>query len=137
MRLEEHARRAVDWMFTDGSLERHGYLVYSPDAGRLVNQNWKDSAGAICFADGTAAAGPVAVAEAQGYAYDALVRTARPADELWKDEPYAHRLRAAAARLRSRFTTGFCATTSTAPTASPPAAAAWRCAATPCAPSDH
>ncbi|GHJ26839.1 hypothetical protein TPA0910_12720 [Streptomyces hygroscopicus subsp. sporocinereus] len=47
MRLEEHARRAVDWMFTDGSLERHGYLVYSPDAGRLVNQNWKDSAGAI------------------------------------------------------------------------------------------
>ncbi|GHJ26838.1 hypothetical protein TPA0910_12710 [Streptomyces hygroscopicus subsp. sporocinereus] len=79
----------------------------------------------------------MAVAEAQGYAYDTLVRTARPADELWKDEPHAHRLRAAAARLRSRFTTGFCATTSTAPTASPPAAAAWRCAATPCAPSDH
>ncbi|MGW7616447.1 amylo-alpha-1,6-glucosidase [Streptomyces antimycoticus] len=107
VRLEEHARQAVDWMFTDGGLDRHGYLVYRPDTGGLVNQNWKDSAGAICFADGTQAAGPVAVSEAQGYAYDALVRTARLAEELWKDEPYAHRLRTAAARLRTRFTSDF------------------------------
>ncbi|MCG0283591.1 glycogen debranching N-terminal domain-containing protein [Streptomyces sp. PSAA01] len=107
LRLEEHARRAVDWMFTDGGLDRHGYLVYRPDTGGLVNQNWKDSAGAICFTDGTQAAGPVAVSEAQGYAYDALVRTARLAEELWKDEPYAQRLRTAAAGLRTRFTSDF------------------------------
>ncbi len=106
-RLERHARRAVDWMLTDGGLGEHGYLVYNPDPGGLVNQNWKDSAGAICFADGTQAEGPVAVSEAQGYAYDALVRTARLADEVWADEPYARRLRDTAARLRERFTADF------------------------------
>jgi glycogen debranching enzyme len=107
LRLERHARQAVDWMLTDGGLESHGYLVYTPDPGGLVNQNWKDSAGAICFTDGTQAKGPIAVSEAQGYAYDALQRTAELAQDIWRDEPYAHRLRDTAARLRSRFTTDF------------------------------
>ncbi|MFI8949832.1 glycogen debranching N-terminal domain-containing protein [Streptomyces sp. NPDC053750] len=107
VRLEQHARRAVDWMLTDGGLEQHGYLVYSPDPGGLVNQNWKDSAGAVCFRDGTQAEGPVAVSEVQGYAYDALLRTAELADGVWRDEPYARRLRERAARLRDRFATDF------------------------------
>ncbi|MFD7064738.1 glycogen debranching N-terminal domain-containing protein [Streptomyces sp. NPDC059906] len=106
-RLERHARRAVDWMLTDGGLEKHGYLVYDPDPGGLVNQNWKDSAGAVCFRDGTQAEGPVAVCEAQGYAYDALLRTADLAAGVWRDEAYARRLRESAARLRNRFTADF------------------------------
>ena len=85
-RLEQHARRAVDWMLTDGGLEERGYLVYTPDPGGLLNQNWKDSPGSICFADGTVAEGPLAVSEAQGYAYDALLRTARLARDVWDDE---------------------------------------------------
>ncbi|MFF7608039.1 glycogen debranching N-terminal domain-containing protein [Streptomyces parvulus] len=107
VRLERHARRAVDWMLTDGGLEEHGYLVYTPDPGGLVNQNWKDSAGAVCFADGTQAEGPIAVSEAQGYAYDALLRTAELAAGVWRDEPYARRLRETAAALRARFTADF------------------------------
>lgn len=106
-RLEQHARRAVDWMLTDGGLEKHGYLVYDPDPGGLVNQNWKDSAGAVCFRDGTQAEGPIAVCEAQGYAYDALLRTAELADDIWRDHAYARRLRESAARLRERFTADF------------------------------
>ncbi|MET9107399.1 glycogen debranching N-terminal domain-containing protein [Streptomyces zhihengii] len=106
-RLEQHARRAVDWMLTDGGLDQHGYLVYRPDPGGLVNQNWKDSAGAICFADGTQAEGPIAVSEAQGYAYDALLRTAELAEDVWKDAAYGSRLRATAARLRERFAADF------------------------------
>ncbi|ANJ12196.1 aminotransferase (plasmid) [Streptomyces parvulus] len=106
-RLEQHARRAVDWMLTDGGLEEHGYLVYTPDPGGLVNQNWKDSAGAVCFADGTQAEGPIAVSEAQGYAYDALLRTAQLAAGVWGDESYARRLRETAAALRARFTADF------------------------------
>ncbi|WP_374101015.1 amylo-alpha-1,6-glucosidase, partial [Streptomyces phytophilus] len=102
-RLEPQARAAVGWMLGDGGLAEHGWLVYTPDPGGLVNQNWKDSAGAICFADGTQAEGPVAVAEAQGYAYDALVRTARLARGVWGDAPYADRLDALAAGLRDRF----------------------------------
>jgi glycogen debranching enzyme len=106
-RLESHARRAVDWMLTDGGLDKHGYLVYSPDPGGLINQNWKDSADAVCFTDGSPAAGPVAVSEAQGYAYDALVRTAALARDVWRDEPYARRLGETADRLRSRFLADF------------------------------
>ncbi|WP_329294011.1 amylo-alpha-1,6-glucosidase [Streptomyces sp. NBC_01455] len=107
VRLEQHARRAVDWMLTDGGLDEHGYLTYQPDPNGLVNQNWKDSAGAVCFADGTQAQGPIAVSEAQGYAYDALIRTAELAAAVWQDEPYAHRLRETAARLRTRFAADF------------------------------
>ncbi|GGV24377.1 aminotransferase [Streptomyces longisporoflavus] len=102
-RLERHARAAVDWMFTDGGLDEHGYLVYEPDPNGLVNQNWKDSAGAICFTDGTQAKGPVAVCEAQGYAYDALIRTASLARTTWHDPAYAERLETAATALRTRF----------------------------------
>jgi glycogen debranching enzyme len=104
-RLEPHARAAVEWMFRDGGLDGSGYLTYTSDAaaGGLVNQNWKDSPGSVCFADGTAATGPIAVAEAQGYAYDALLRTARLAREVWDDTAYAARLESAAADLRERF----------------------------------
>lgn len=103
VRLERQARAAVAWMFGDGGLDEHGYLVYRPDPGGLVNQNWKDSAGAVCFRDGTQAEGPIAVAEAQGYAYDALVRTARLARTVWHDTAYADRLDEAAGDLASRF----------------------------------
>ncbi|MYV42058.1 aminotransferase [Streptomyces sp. SID1328] len=106
-RLEQHARRAVDWMLADGGLGEHGYLVYTPDPNGLVNQNWKDSAGAICFTDGTQAKGPIAVCEAQGYAYDALVRTAELSEGVWGDPEYAARLRSAARELRQRFADDF------------------------------
>ncbi|MFJ7073511.1 glycogen debranching N-terminal domain-containing protein [Streptomyces sp. NPDC098781] len=106
-RLERHARKAVDWMFTDGGLDDHGYLTYTPDPDGLLNQNWKDSEGAVCFTDGTQAEGPIAVCEAQGYAYDALVRTAQLARHIWADDPYARRLEEEADRLRRRFLTDF------------------------------
>lgn len=106
-RLEPQARAAVAWMFRDGGLDDGGYLVYSPDPQGLVNQNWKDSEGAICFLDGTQAEGPIAVAEAQGYAYDALVRTAGTARSLWGDAAYADRLDSAAEALRERFLRDF------------------------------
>ncbi|MFF1570614.1 glycogen debranching N-terminal domain-containing protein [Streptomyces sp. NPDC058293] len=106
-RLEGHARSAVDWMRRDGGLSEHGYLVYTPDPGGLVNQNWKDSAGAICHKDGTQASGPIAVSEAQGYAYDALRRTARLAEEVWQDPSYARELDHLADDLRTRFARDF------------------------------
>ncbi|MFB8116888.1 glycogen debranching N-terminal domain-containing protein [Streptomyces sp. NPDC055962] len=106
-RLERAARAAVSWMFRDGGLDDSGYLVYTPDPRGLVNQNWKDSEGAVCFLDGTQAEGPIAVAEAQGYAYDALVRTARTARSVWNDAAYAEQLEKAAAELRERFLRDF------------------------------
>uniref|UniRef100_UPI000CD52650 amylo-alpha-1,6-glucosidase n=1 Tax=Streptomyces sp. SM14 TaxID=1736045 RepID=UPI000CD52650 len=106
-RLERHARAAVSWMFEHGGLRDHGYLVYHPDQGGVANQSWKDSADAICHADGTPAQGRVSAAVAQGYAYDALRRTAGLARTVWDDPAYADGLDAAATALRERFREDF------------------------------
>ncbi|MEU0858970.1 glycogen debranching N-terminal domain-containing protein [Streptomyces griseofuscus] len=106
-RLEAHARAAVGWMLDHGGLTSRGYLVYRADEGGLANQNWKDSPGAICRADGTRPSGPVMAAGAQGYAYDALRRTAWVARAVWADETYAALLEQAAADLRDRFQRDF------------------------------
>ncbi|MGV9994242.1 amylo-alpha-1,6-glucosidase [Streptomyces sp. NPDC003374] len=106
-RLQPHARAAVGWMLDHGGLTSRGYLVYRADEGGLANQNWKDSPGAICSADGTRASGPVMAAGAQGYAYDALRRTAWLARTVWSDEVYAALLEQAAADLRDRFQRDF------------------------------
>ncbi|MEU5767969.1 amylo-alpha-1,6-glucosidase [Streptomyces asoensis] len=106
-RLEPNARAAVGWMLDHGGLTSRGYLVYRADQGGLANQNWKDSPGAICSADGTRATGAVTAAGAQGYAYDALRRTAWLARTVWEDEKYAALLEQAAADLRDRFQRDF------------------------------
>ncbi|MFF1696179.1 glycogen debranching N-terminal domain-containing protein [Streptomyces sp. NPDC058257] len=106
-RLEPHARAAVGWILDHGGLTSRGYLVYRADEGGLANQNWKDSPGAICSADGSRATGPVMAAGAQGYAYDALGRTAWLARTVWDDAVYADLLTQAAADLRDRFQRDF------------------------------
>jgi glycogen debranching enzyme len=106
-RLEPHARAAIGWMLDHGGLTSRGYLVYRADEGGLANQNWKDSPGAICWADGTRPTGPVTAAGAQGYAYDALRRTAWTARTVWGDDTYAALLEQAAADLRDRFQRDF------------------------------
>ncbi|MFD7280238.1 glycogen debranching N-terminal domain-containing protein [Streptomyces sp. NPDC059862] len=106
-RLQQHARAAVGWMLDHGGLTSRGYLVYRADQGGLANQNWKDSPGAICCADGTRPTGPVMAAGAQGYAYDALRRTAWLARAVWRDETYAALLEQAAGDLRDRFQRDF------------------------------
>ncbi|MFG2605655.1 glycogen debranching N-terminal domain-containing protein [Streptomyces sp. NPDC048514] len=102
-RLERHARAAIGWMLDHGGLTSRGYLVHRADEGGLANQNWKDSPGAICCADGTRPTGAVMAAGAQGYAYDALRRTAWVARTVWADETYAALLEQTAADLRDRF----------------------------------
>ena len=102
--LEPAARAALAW------LDRHdGYVTYrarNPDTG-LVNQCWKDSGDAIVHPDGTLAAGPIAVCEIQGYAYDARRRAARLARAHWGDPALADELDAAADALRDRFDRDF------------------------------
>ncbi|UUU21994.1 amylo-alpha-1,6-glucosidase [Streptomyces sp. DSM 40750] len=107
-RLESNARAAIGWMLDHGGLTSRGYLVYRADQGGLANQNWKDSPGSICSADGSRpATGPVMAAGAQGYAYDALRRTAVLARTVWEDEVYAALLEQAAGDLRDRFQRDF------------------------------
>jgi glycogen debranching enzyme len=108
-RLEGPARAALEWVERHGDMDGDGYIEYqtrNPATG-LVNQCWKDSWNSIVHPDGTLAVQPRACCEIQGYAYDARVRTARLAREVWQDEALAERLEAAAATMKANFDRDF------------------------------
>ena len=75
--------------------------------GGLVNQGWKDSKDSMLFRDGTSAAAPIAPCEVQGYVYDAYMRTAELADDVWGDLDLAGELESEAAAFRDRFDRDF------------------------------
>jgi glycogen debranching enzyme len=107
--LEPHARAALDWIAESGDIDGDGYVEYERrnEASGLVNQCWKDSWNSIQFADGTLARGPIATAEIQGYAYDAQVRSAHLAREVWEDQALAGKLEGRASALRTAFRRDF------------------------------
>ena len=103
--LEPEARAALDWMDQFGDHNGDGYIDYqthNKETG-LENQCWKDSWNSILFADGSNSVLPRATCEIQGYAYDARVRSARLARQVWGDPGLADRLEASAAELKARF----------------------------------
>jgi glycogen debranching enzyme len=107
-RLEPHARRAIEWMERHGDLDGDGYLEYKTRSPQgLRTQCWKDSWNGILFSDGAVPDVPVATCEVQGYAYDARVRLAELADEVWGDPDLASRLREDAEKLFDRFNEDF------------------------------
>ena len=67
------ADRALEWITAYGDRDGDGFVEGAPMTRRgLVNQGWKDSPSAICFASGAPARPPVALAEVQGYTYAAF-----------------------------------------------------------------
>ena len=107
-KLEPNARRALDWIDEDGDLDGDGFLEYeSRSAKGLQNHCWKDSDDAIQFADGRPAQPPIATCEIQGYTYDARLRAARLAREVWGDHELAAELERKAEKLRERFNREF------------------------------
>ena len=94
-RLEPTARAALAWVEGPGDLDGDGWLEYrkrSQARFALDNQCWRDSDDGVVWPDGTRAEPPIATCELQGYAYDARVRTARLAREIWEDDELAARL---------------------------------------------
>lgn len=105
-RLWPAAERALEWMEVHGDKDGDGFIEYVPNERGLYHQGWKDSADAVCHADGAPAEGPIALCEVQGYAYAARCGMARLASRLGHDELAARQtLRAAA--LRHRFEKAF------------------------------
>ena len=102
--LEPEARAALTWLEEYGDHNGDGYIDYARklETG-LENQCWKDSWNSILFADGTMSKLPRATCEIQGYTYDAKVRSARLAREIWHDAELAQHLEAEAAELKRRF----------------------------------
>ena len=102
--LQPTAIKALEWIERYGDPDGDGYLEYQTRSKEgLVNQCWKDSWNSILFHDGRVARGPIATCEIQGYAYDARIRLARLAREVWGDAALADRLDRDAAALRERF----------------------------------
>ncbi|MEU4477529.1 glycogen debranching N-terminal domain-containing protein [Micromonospora sp. NPDC023966] len=107
--LRHPARMALDWLDEYGDSVGDGYLRYQPrnTVNGVANQTWRNSPGAIVDRNAVEPPYPRATCELQGYAYDAKVRGARLAREVWGDPGYADRLEAEAARLRERFDRDF------------------------------
>jgi glycogen debranching enzyme len=108
-RLEPNARAALAWIDEDGDRDGDGYVEYerrNTETG-LENQCWKDSWNSIMDADGRLAKLPRATCELQGYAYDARLRAARLARDVWDDEALAKQLERQAADLKRAFNEDF------------------------------
>jgi glycogen debranching enzyme len=106
-RLWPNVLRALDWIDTSGDPDGDGFVEYERRSPRgLLNQGWKDSADCIRDRRGRLAVAPIALAEVQGYVFDARVRIARLA-RLRGDEDLAGRLERDAATLRERFEAAF------------------------------
>jgi glycogen debranching enzyme len=103
-RLRGPALAALEWIDRWGDADGDGFVEYRRRTERgLANQSWKDSGDSQRFADGRLAEPPIAPAEVQGYVYDAKLRLAELAREVWRDRGLAEKLEAEATALRTRF----------------------------------
>ncbi|MEM4780864.1 MAG: glycogen debranching N-terminal domain-containing protein [Halalkalicoccus sp.] len=84
--LEGTLDRAVDWLDAYGDRDGDGFLEYPLDGEALTHRAWKDSGDGIVHPDGSHPEGPLAVAEVQGYAYDAKRRAADCYRALGRDD---------------------------------------------------
>jgi glycogen debranching enzyme len=106
--LREPALRALGWIEQYGDRDGDGFVEYERRTERgLENQSWKDSGDSQRFSDGTIARAPIAPCEVQGYVYDARLRVAELAREVWRDRELADRLEHEAEQLRQRFNESF------------------------------
>ena len=107
--LEFEARAALNWIDEYGDLQGNGYVSYkrrNEETG-LENQCWKDSWDSISYRNGALPGFPRATCELQGYSYDAKMRGARLAREVWRDGAFADRLEKEAAAFKRRFNRDF------------------------------
>jgi glycogen debranching enzyme len=106
--LREPAMRALSWIGTYGDRDGDGFVEYQRRSDRgLANQSWKDSGDSQRFHDGSIATAPIAPCEVQGYVYDAKLRMAELAREIWRDRPLAERLEREAQELHRAFNERF------------------------------
>lgn len=95
--------RALEWIDNCGDLDGDGFVEYERRSPRgLANQGWKDSWDAILHRDGEVARAPIALAEVQGYVYEAKYRMASLLRSLG-DTQAADKLKKDATELARRF----------------------------------
>ena len=98
---------ALDWISVFGDRDGDGFVEYFRESPKgLVNQGWKDSHDSIFHADGTLAAGPIALVEVQAYVYGAWRAASAMARALGRHDRAAEQT-AKAERLRGNFDKAF------------------------------
>jgi glycogen debranching enzyme len=106
-RLWPNALAALHWIDTYGDRDGDGFVEYERRSERgLLNQGWKDSSDAIRDHLGGQARPPIALAEVQGYVFDAKRRMARLA-AIRGDIELATRLDDQADHLAIQFESAF------------------------------
>ena len=106
-RLWPNALAALEWIDRWGDRDGDGFVEYERRAETgLRNQGWKDSSDSIRWLDGTLAETPIALAEVQGYVFDAKRRIARLARRRGEVD-MADRLENEASVLQRRFAEHF------------------------------
>jgi glycogen debranching enzyme len=106
--LEEPARAALGWIDDSADRDGDGFVEFERRTPRgLAVQTWKDSGDSQRFRDATIAQAPIAPCEVQGYVYDAKLRVAELAREVWRDRDLGDRLERDAAELKARFNDAF------------------------------
>jgi glycogen debranching enzyme len=99
--------RALEWMDRFGDHDGDGFVEYARRSENgLVQQGWKDSNDSVFHADGSMAQPPIALAEVQGYVYEAKLYAAELAARLG-DMPLSQRLQQQARALKEEFVRRF------------------------------
>jgi glycogen debranching enzyme len=106
--LKRAALAALEWIDRYGDRDGDGYVEYDTRSSEgLDNQGWRDSWDGVVFRDGSLPRRPLALCEIQGYVYDAKLRLADIADQVWGEPDLAERLRSQAEALADRFNRDF------------------------------
>jgi glycogen debranching enzyme len=106
-RLWPNALRALEWIDRYGDRDGDGFVEYERRTeGGLLNQGWKDSHDSMRDRHGREVRAPIALAEVQGYVYDAKRRMAALA-RMRDETGLAERLDTEATTLRERFDAAF------------------------------
>ncbi|SMQ63225.1 Glycogen debranching enzyme (alpha-1,6-glucosidase) [Bacillus sp. OV166] len=96
---------ALAWM--DEVTKESGFLTYHQEAEKgFPNQGWKDSSNSVVHQTGEYAKSPIALAEVQGYAYQAK-KSFSPIFSLLGDERMAEKLAQEAEELKNAFENAF------------------------------
>ncbi|EGL83950.1 Amylo-alpha-16-glucosidase [Caldalkalibacillus thermarum TA2.A1] len=105
--LLPHLKAGIRWINEYGDRDQDGFVEYYQESSKgIANQGWKDSGDSVVHKNGELAKAPIALAEVQGYVYDAKMKLADVMDDLEEHE-LAAQLRQEAAALKQSFAERF------------------------------
>ncbi|PLT28601.1 amylo-alpha-1,6-glucosidase [Peribacillus deserti] len=105
--LEANIEAALNWIDQYGDRDGDLFVEYHQESSKgIANQGWKDSGDSVVHRSGDYAETPIALAEVQGYVYQAKMGIAQLFDKLNKAERAAV-LRQQAEKLKKRFDAEF------------------------------